>query len=187
MTTAERLTLEQFLTRPDTEPASEYMCGEVIQKPMPGLPHSLIQKFLLFVLEPFLLASRLGVTFAELRCVFGPGGGERAPVPDVSFIAMARLPVGDTRAVGHFSGAPDLAIEILSPGQHMGRFTEKIVFYLRFGVRLVWIIDTEAETVTTVTPAGQGHTLARGEVLDGGDVLPGFTLQVDQIFDAMTL
>lgn len=186
MTTAQRLTLEQFLARPDTEPASEYMCGEVIQKPMPGLPHSFIQRFLLVVLDAFLQATKLGVTGAELRCTFGPTGAERALLPDIAVISAGRLPPGDVRLVEQFRAAPDLAIEILSPGQAMGRFMEKIWFYLNNGVRLVWIVDPADETVTVLS-LDYSVILERGDVLDGGNVLPGFSVEVGRIFDAMQL
>ena len=187
MTTTARLTLEQFLALPDTEPASEYACGEVIQKPMPGLTHYVIQHFFDLVLGLFLRQTRLGRVGPELRCIFGPPGRERVFVPDIAFLGWQRLPRGDTRNTLQFRVAPDLAIEILSPNQPMGRFTEKIQFYLLYGVRLVWVVDPAAETVTVLVSGEEPRTLSAGDTLDGGDVLPEFSIAVADIFAEMDL
>jgi Uma2 family endonuclease len=92
------VSLGEFLALPETEPASEYLCGEVVQKPMLDLPHSLVQSFLLTALSAFVRRARPGVCGAELRCVFGPPGQERAYLPDVCFISWSRLGRGDARA-----------------------------------------------------------------------------------------
>src|SRR5205809_696708 len=105
-----RLTLERFLAEPETKPASEYACGEVYQKPMPDGPHAAIQGFLLVMLYPFLTQTGLGRVFPELRCIFGPPGGERIYVPDLVYVSRAHLPLPR-----HLHAAPDLAVEVLSP------------------------------------------------------------------------
>ena len=183
MTTKPKLTLDEFLALPETEPASEYVCGEVIQKPTPTFAHSLLQAFFVVVLSQFLRTSGLGWRVGpELRCVFGPPGRERPYVPDVVVISRERLPEGDTRRVVPFRAPPDVAIEILSPDQPMGRFTDKIDFYLRHGVRLIWVVDPPAETVTVHAPDADPVTLTVDDTLDGGTVLPGFTVAVADIF-----
>jgi Uma2 family endonuclease len=171
------VTLEQFLSMDETEPASELACGEVMQKPMPNVAHSAIQFFLAAVLFPFLARGGIGRGFTELRCIFGPPGQERTYVPDLCYVARERLPTGQ-----HLHAAPDLVVEILSPDQDMGRFLDKIQFLLRHGVRLVWVIDPLRGTVTELTPGEDARVLTSGAALDGGDVLPGFTLPVDEIF-----
>ena len=187
MTATTKLTLEQFLALPDTEPASEYVCGEVLQKPMPGLAHSLLQGFLLVVLRQFLSQTGLGQAGPELRCIFGPPGQERAFVPDIAFVSRQRLPRGDARDTVQFRAAPDLAIEILSPGQPVGRFTEKVQFYLRHGVQLVWVVDPAAETVTELAPDADPQTLTLSDMLTGGDVLPGLGVAVADVFAQLHL
>ena len=94
MATTRRLTLEQFLALPDTKPASEFMHGEVIQKPMPDTPHSLLQGYLLRIIFQFLVRTALGIVGPELRCVLGPPGGEQGYVPDVVFISYERVRAG---------------------------------------------------------------------------------------------
>ena len=75
MAVADRLTLDEFLRRPETKPAGEYICGEAVQKPMPEWNHAKIQVYLATLLFHFLASTRLGDVLTELRCIFGPPGG----------------------------------------------------------------------------------------------------------------
>jgi Uma2 family endonuclease len=187
MATAARLALEQFLTLAETKPASEFVRGAVIAKPFSDLAHALIRGLLVALLHGFVHELDLGAVGPELHCVFGPHGREQAHVPDIAFIAKARLPIGDARETLQFRAPPDLAIEILSPGQPTARFLEKLQFYLLYGVRLVWVIDPAAEAVTVLAPNREPFTLANGDTLDGGDVLPGFQVALADIFAELRL
>ena len=172
-----RMTLEQFLDRPDTEPASEFVCGEVIQKPMPDRPHASIQAYLMVMLFQFLSQSGLGRVFPEFRCIFGPSGREQAFVPDLVYISRERL----TNDRFHHM-APDIAIEVLSPDHRPGKLLERVTFFLLYGVRLVWVIDPDDRTIVVLAPGEEPRTLKTGDVLDGGSVLPGFSVSADDIF-----
>lgn len=182
MTTETRLTLEQFLALPETEPASEYICGEVIQKAMPTRGHGVTQGKLLQHSNNFLDVHPLGEAGSEVRCIFGPAGAERAFVPDFTFIAAERLPPGGAGLDGPFYGAPDLAVEILSPDDRPGRVLEKLDFYLRHGVRLVWLLDPQERIVRVLRPDAALAVIHPGATLDGGDVLPGFQVAVAALF-----
>jgi Uma2 family endonuclease len=176
--TTSRMTLEGFLRlRDDEKPALEYACGEVTQKPMPTWTHSAIQLFLGSLLLAFLARTKLGRAATELRCIFGPPGRERAYVPDLVYVANDRL-TGDR----YLRTAPDLAVEIVSPDQDMARLSDKIQFSLLNEVRLVWVIDPVAATIAVLAPGQEGRTLTTGETLDGGEVLPGLSVGVDDIF-----
>ncbi len=182
MTTTTTLTLDDFLEFPETKPAREYVCGEVIRKPMPSYAHFLIQGFLVTLLQQFLERAHLGVAGPELRCTFGSVGRRRSLVPDVAFIAWDRLPPGDARKVAHFDAPPNLAIEVLSPRQSVGRMVDKAHFYLRHGVQMVWIVDPAKETITVLAVDTDPVTLTSGATLDGGEVLPGFCVELSAIF-----
>jgi Uma2 family endonuclease len=171
------LTLEQFLRQEETKPASEYTRGEVYQKPMPDGPHASIQGFLIVVLYPFLARTGLGRCFPELRCIFGPSGRERTYVPDLVYVSNPHLPVPR-----HLQHAPDLAVEVLSPDQKWAQFLDKIQFYLLNGVRLIWVFDPADSTVTVEAPGEEVRILRPGDTLYGGDVLPGFSVPVADIF-----
>jgi Uma2 family endonuclease len=182
MSAATRLSLDEYLALEETKPYLEFVCGEVVPKPMPDDVHAFIQFFLASVLRPFLSRTKLGRGGSEWRFIFGPPGQERAFVPDVSVVLQDRLTPGNSLVRQHLRLAPDLAIEILSPNQHAGHFADKLQFYLRHGVRLVWVIDPDGGKVFVFSPDADPQTLTAGDVLDGGDVLPGFSLPVADIF-----
>jgi len=182
MATTTRLTLDEFLARPDTKPGSEYVCGEVYQKPMPDEDHSGIQFLLVLLIRQYLAANPLGRVHQEWRCIFGPPGEERVFLPDVAFATYERRAVRGRNERKFLWTAPDLAIEVLSPDQPAGEFADKLQFYLLHGVRLVWVIDPEARTIRVYRPGEDARLLQAGDSLDGGDVLPGFTAAVDDIF-----
>jgi Uma2 family endonuclease len=177
MTTTTKLTLDEFLCRPETKPASEYVDGEVIQKPMPKRKHAFLQIFLGRLLDEFLEATDLGRAGTEWRCVFGPAGRERAYVPDIMLVLRDRLTEDDI-----YLGPPDLAVDILSPGQPAGEFADKLLFYLMNGVRVVWVIDPERRTIAVYRPGREPARLTREDMLDGDDLLPGFSVPVERIF-----
>lgn len=177
MATTTTLTLDEFLALPETEPASEYIDGEVIQKTMPVWDHGVIQRLLSFVLTLYLRAHPIGDAGSEIRCIFGPPGRPRGYIPDYVFVRGARKKPGDEP----FRGAPDLAVEILSPDDRMPRVMRKLRFYLAHGVRLVWLIDPGRRTILVMTPPDTEHLLSEDDMLGGGDVLPGFTCAVRDI------
>ena len=184
--TAKRLTLEQFLAQPETEPASEYVCGEVRQKPMPTNAHSILQLYIGMLLYQFVAGTNLGRVRTEWRCIFGPPGRERPYIPDVVYSSFERMPPVNATEQPYLMVAPDLAVEILSPEQDAGRFAAKLRFYLLHGVRLVWVVDPSSRTVTVYQPGQEDERVLReGDTLDGGAVLPGFAAPVSEIMRQM--
>ena len=115
MATTAKLTLEEFLALPETEPPSELIDGEVVQKSLPTWDHGVIERLLSFVLTLYLRIHPIGEAGSEIRCIFGPPGAERPYIPDYIFVRAERVRRGER----HFYGAPDLAVEILSPDDRM--------------------------------------------------------------------
>jgi Uma2 family endonuclease len=182
MTSTKQLTLEEFLALPETEPASEYACGEVMQKPMPTNAHGILQLYIGMLLYQFLSRQKLGRVRTEWRCIFGPKGRRRAFVPDIVYASFERMPPVDANDQKYLTTAPDLVVEILSPDESASRFARKLRFYLLHGVRLVWVADPIAQTITVYTPGSADERVLRaGDMLDGGDVLPGFSVPIDEI------
>ena len=85
----------------------------------------------------------------------------------------------------HLLRAPDLAVEVLSPDQHRSQLLDKIRFYLLHGVRPVWVLDPDTSTITVQTAGEDARVLGTGHILDGGEVLPGFSVAVADIFAQM--
>lgn len=102
--------------------------------------------------------------------------------PDAAFVLHDRLPSRDEW--GPFLElAPDLAVEVISPGDRARYVADKVMEYLDAGVRLVWLIDPIRETVTVYSSDRTARILTITDELDGGDVLPGFSVPVAQIFE----
>jgi Uma2 family endonuclease len=178
MAATHTLTLDEFLALPETEPASEYEDGEVIQKTTPTGWHGLVQGLLLYVLTVYTRSHPVGQAGSEVRCIFGQHRA-RAYVPDVVFVVSG---APDRRLTdGPFEGAPDLAVEILSPDDRMPRVMRKLRFYLENGVRLVWLIDPRRRWVLVMSAPDIARLLTEEDTLDGGDVLPEFSVPVREI------
>jgi Uma2 family endonuclease len=138
--------------------------------------------------KPSKLAMRIGhflLSFADdLGHVTGADGGyvmSETDVfnPDVGYISKKRLPVLPEREV---PVPPDLAVEVKSPTDTKRALRLKVERYLAAGTRLVWLVFPEERVVEVYTPSEDVHTVGIDGLLDGGDVLPGFTLKVKDIF-----
>jgi Uma2 family endonuclease len=145
------LTLESFLAMPETKPASEFVDGEIVQKPMPKGKHSIVQRELTCTLDRPLSAQNLAQAFPELRCSFGG----RSVVPDVSVFTIERIPRDpDGTIANDFLIAPDWTIEILSPDQSQTKVVKNIVHCLKHGAAMGWLIDPDDRTVFVYHPNG---------------------------------
>lgn len=143
-TPAQTLPLEEFLKLPETEPASEYIDGRVIQKPMPQGEHSAIQTELAPAINLIVKPKQIARAFTELRCTFGG----RSIVPDISVFIWNRIPRKANGGVANvFSLAPDWTIEILSPDQSQTKVTKNILHCLKYGTQMGWLIDPEEQSV----------------------------------------
>lgn len=100
--------------------------------------------------------------------------------PDVGFIAKARLP-DELPDTGFVPFAPDLAVEVISPNDDPDDVHQKVTEYLKYGTRLVWLFYPKSQTAGVYTPT-TFRSVGRDGVLDGGDVLPGFTLALRDVF-----
>jgi Uma2 family endonuclease len=144
-TPVRQITLAEFLELPDTKPASEYIDGEIIQKPMPQTQHSVIQGRLFFEWRETDIAR----AFPELRCIFGG----RAVVPDVVVFEEANISYDDNGdIVNAVSIAPDWTIEILSPEQSMTRVLKNINHCLAHGTQMGWLIDPNDRSIFICMP-----------------------------------
>lgn len=123
----------------------------------------------------------------KLGIVVGADGAVRlAPglvrVPDASFVSWQRLPGGQVPREPIPDLVPDLAVEVLSKGNTAQEMDRKLQDYFSAGVRLVWYVDPDARLVRVYTSPTQVAIRTAEQALDGGDVLPGFTLPVAELF-----
>jgi len=143
------LTLEEFLQQPETKPASEYIDGQIIQKPMPKTAHSVIQADLTTAINAAIKANQVGRALPELRCTFE----NRSIVPDIAVLPWSAIPrQEDGKVSGELHHAPDWMIEILSPRQNQTKVVKKIMYALAHGTKMGWLIDPDEECVFAYTP-----------------------------------
>jgi Uma2 family endonuclease len=175
-----QITLKEFLALPDTKPASEYIDGEIIQKPMPQGQHSVIQGELLIELTLAWRGKGIAQAFPELRCTFGG----RAIVPDVAVFEDANIPYDENDEIENiFNLPPDWIIEILSPAQSTTKVLKKIDHCLAHGTQMGWLIDPTDRSIFVI---GADRTL---QIIDEPSVIlpvPAFAasiqLTVEQLF-----
>lgn len=142
-------TLADFLDRPETQPACEYIDGQIVQKPMPQGKHSTLQLDLGSELNRILKPNRIARAYTELRCTFG----ERSIVPDLSVFTWDRIPRDPMGRVAQvFTQAPDWTIEILSPDQNQTKVIRNILHCLDHGSQMGWLIDPEEEILFVYDP-----------------------------------
>lgn len=164
----------------------ELIEGEIEEMAPAGGEHGIIALNTGAEIRNFAKAHDLGyVTAAETGYVLHrrPGGKDTVLAPDIGFVSKARAPEGLPKQFVPF--APDLAVEVISPSESYTQVARKVALYLRYGTRLVWVIDPSNKTVQAHTLADgvqSSRTLDEAGMLDGGDVLPGFTLTIREIF-----
>jgi Uma2 family endonuclease len=150
------LTLTEFLQQPETQPASEFWGGNIVQKPMPQGEHSRLQYKLCAEINQAGEPGQIAMAFPELRCTFAGN----ALVPDISVFRWSRIPRQPSgRIANRFETYPDWVIEILSPDQSQTQVLEKLLFCISAGSELGWLIDPDQESLLVVLPGQQVQIL----------------------------
>ncbi len=174
------LTDEEFMALPDDGDRYEVIDGELVNVGDSGMEHGNIGIFLGGLIEIFVRQHKLGVACDSSTAFKMRGGNKRSP--DISFVSKERL-VGLKRLPkGFFDGAPDLVVEIISPGNTFEEIHNKIEEYFESGTRLLWVIHPD-ERYVLVYHSPQPDRLLRGDdVLDGEDVILNFQVAVSELF-----
>ena len=179
-TTAPRMTVREFLLyAEESDGLHELSDGLVLREPHPSAWHGRLSTIVAQRLREH-VAQGAGEVLTNAGFVLSD---ERATVraPDVAFVARADL-ARDLTEDGFWPGAPDLAVEISSPSNTASWLQLKVVQYLDAGVRLIWVIDRPTRSAMVYRSASEIRLLRGEEVLDGGDVLPGFRLTLRELF-----
>lgn len=180
--TDQPITADQFTEMPDVPGKRfELVRGELIEMPGAGFPHARLVMALIRLLDQFVIEHDLGEVFADGLNYLVARMPDSVRVPDASFIAAERIPEEGFRS--HVPFAPDLAVEVVSPGDQADDVYDKVRQYLEAGTRLVWVVWPKFGTVSVYTRSGAYQNLGSGDELDGGDVLPGFRVRVADLFD----
>ncbi len=180
MVATKPITVEAFEAMP-LEGRWELVDGEMVAMSPSAEVSAAISAAITILVGQHVRAHRLGRMYtAEGGFVLFP---DRATVraPDVAFVRAERVPHGEARK--HFARlAPDLVVEVLSPTDRASEVVAKIEMYQEAGVPLIWLVDPEDATVTVIAAGQPTVVLKLTDTLDGGDILPGFSVPVADIF-----
>ena len=177
--TSPPITQEDFARLPRDGFRHEVNAGELITLPTPKSRHSLIALFVLEELQGYLKQNSIGRALPEAGYVFSE---EPLTIrqPDVSVLSKDRI--RETDPDSYFKGAPDLAVEIVSPSNSAEDLEIKVKQYLQAGAKQVWVLYPKTQNIH-VFSANVTTVLGRTQLLTGADLLPGFSVKVADLFD----
>ncbi len=179
METRTLTTADELLAMPDDGMRHELIEGEVTTMAPAGYEHGKIAARLLRRVAAVVEDRDFGVTLGAETGFRLSDDTVRAP--DVAFVSKARIP--DVSGQGGFGrGAPDFAAEVVSPGDAYEEVQLKVRQWLRAGTRLVWVVNPRTRSVAVHAPGADVAMLEEGDVLEGRDVLPGFSCRVGELF-----
>jgi Uma2 family endonuclease len=175
----QKLTLDDFLTLPETKPAQEYFDGKILTKPMPQGEHSVIQTYLSEAINQVTRTKKIALALTELRCTFG----NRSLVPDIAVFEWNRIPRNSKGKIANrIETYPDWIIEILSPEQSANQVIGKIIFALNQGTQLGWLIDPQDESVMIFEPNQFPEIKSGNETLKVLEIIKDWYLSPQEIF-----
>ncbi|MEJ7812331.1 MAG: Uma2 family endonuclease [Gemmatimonadaceae bacterium] len=176
-----RYTAEQLLTMPGCDTHHELVAGRLrVMEPASGM-HGLVVGRIFAALAPYVHGHGLGDLFTEATGFQLRRDPDTVRAPDIAFVRTGRLPP-DGIGSGFLDLAPDLAVEVVSPGDTVPELGEKLDEYFDVGVHAVWVADPMNRTITVHEARHTARTLREGDVLSGGLVLPGFACEVAALF-----
>ncbi len=183
-TTAQRLLTAEDLLRMDGQGVRGELVRGVLCETMPaGYEHGIVVVNLAAELRNFVKPRRLGTVTASDSGVWLERDPDTVREPDVAYFSAEKIPL-DARITGYAEVVPDLVVEIASPSTGLQQANDKALMWLRYGVRLVWVVHPGARTVDEHREGRAVRSLTAAENLHGADVLPGFTAPIQALFDA---
>lgn len=180
-TILQRSTASELYAMPDDGFRYELVKGELRKMSPSGSEHGATIVNVTVLLAQYVRAKRLGICFGAETGFKIASDPDTVRAPDVAFVRQERIPESGIPKK-FWPGAPDLAVEVLSPGDTRREVDEKVEDWLEAGVRAVWVVDSKRRCVTVYRSTTDVTKLSETDELDGGDVVPGFRCQVSEIF-----
>lgn len=182
MSTATRLlTADDLWNMPGHGRRCELVKGELRSMSPAGFDHGSVSMNLSGPLHQYVRSRRLGIVVAAETGFIIARNPDTVRAPDVAFVKMSRVPASGI-PTKYWLGAPDLAVETVSPSTDASDVDEKVREWLAAGTLLVWVLDPRKRTAAVYGAGIAPRTLGASELLEGGDVVPGFQISVAEIF-----
>lgn len=183
MSVKQLVTVEELWDMPEIPGKRlELVDGEVVEVAGAGALQSLIGTQLLRLLGRFVEEQDLGLLFPDGLGYVLRRNPDHLRIPDISFIAWDRVPDGEVTE-WFWEGAPTLAVEIVSPNDRAVDLRERIYDYLNAGSAYVWVLWPRQRSVSVYMSNGGSRELGPDATLEAKDILPGFSVRVDDLFN----
>ena len=180
--TTELLTAEDLLRLSSEGVKGELIRGVLCETASVGMEHTFIAGNMMAPLHTHVRRSRLGRVGGTDGGVLIQRNPDTVREPDIFFVSAEKLPL-DAKVQGYLEVVPELVVEIVSPSDSPTEVDEKIRMWLDLGVSMALVVRPATQTIILHRPGAPAVTLTGEDVLDGGDVLPGFRLPLREIFD----
>jgi Uma2 family endonuclease len=175
------MTADELLALPRGEFRYELVNGELKKMSPAGQKHGRITVRLTEPLAKYVREHQLGQVYAAETGFKLKSNPDTVRAADIAFVQRKRLEVlGETES--YWPGAPDLAVEVNSPSDTVREVEKKVMEWLEFGSRLVWVVSSKLHTVTVYRSLTEIEVFTDKDMLNGGDVIPGFQISVAEIF-----
>ncbi len=173
------MTADELLRTHVPDKRTELVRGVLVVREPAGSRHGLVTMNLGAELAVYAKQTGAGGVYAAESGFKLASDPDTVRAPDIAFVARERLPPAST--TGYPALAPDLAVEVLSPGDRPGEVLAKVADWLSAGTRLVWVLDPERRLARVYRDDGSETIVPAEGGLDGEDVLPGFSCSLASI------
>ena len=181
MTTTQKVTAEELLHMADDGFRYELVKGELFKMPPAGYGHGVLAMDLGWRLAQHVAVNSLGQVCAAETGFQLASTPDTVRAPDVAFLSKSRVDEAGP-APGYWAGAPDLAVEVISPSDRYTEVQAKVLDWLNAGTRMVVVVNPRQLTVTVYRSLTDIMILTRNDILEGSDVVPGWTLPLEELF-----
>ena len=181
MVTVTLTTVDDMTSLPEGPKRYDLIEGKLFRMSPAAFRHGEVAQTIGAHMRNFVVPNRLGTVLASETGFILRRDPDTLLAPDVSFVATGRRP--PAHQSNRFAAiVPDLVAEVVSPSDSRRYVSAKVTACLDAGVRLVWVVEPRRRTVTAHAPNQPERVVGEDGTLDGGDVVPGFTLAVAEVF-----
>lgn len=175
------MTADELLKKAPEERRGELVKGEFIKMSPAGFQHGRIAMRIGTFLNIYVLEHKSGEVCAAETGFLLAHDPDTVRAPDVAFVTTDRA-VQQISEKGFFNGAPDLAVEVVSPSETIEAMEAKLIDYLESGTKIVWLVYPRTQTIMVYRSLIDVRVFTIADTLDGGELLPGFSVPIKEIF-----